>query len=172
MTAELKPVTPIYTEEMQRLILRAQEGDFTSLTELRALLDERRDLWQNVGDLAQHAELNIVRLAAGKDLFAQEAMRRKLAELKEDLAGPSPSQVENLVGDRTGVCGLPVSHRKRKAPNGRGSTNPPRAFSAPRRFARANRRYLSSIRQLATVRRLLGFGQSPNEASPASTSRK
>src|SRR5215469_15562175 len=134
MTAELKPVTSIYTEEMQRLILRAQEGDFTSLTELRALLDERRDLWQNVGDLAQHAELNIVRLAAGKDLFAQEAMRRKLAELKEDLAGPSPSQVEKLLVDRIGVCWLHVFHLEMEATHGLGSTNTPQAVYAQRRL--------------------------------------
>src|SRR5262249_31104554 len=99
------------------------------------------------------------------------AMRRKLAELKADLAGPSPSQVEKLLVDRIGGCWLHVFHLEMEATHGLGSTNTPQAGYAQRRLGSANRRYLSSLRQLATVSRLLGLGQSPNEASPAPTPR-
>src|SRR5205807_3945605 len=85
------------TEEMQRLLLRGQEGDLTALPELQKLLDKRRELWEKAGDLAQHAEMTILTMISGKDLFGKEAIKRKLAELKAELAGPSPTPLEKLL---------------------------------------------------------------------------
>src|SRR5690349_18890584 len=92
------------TDDMQRLLLRAQEGDIGCLTELRSLLDSRPDLWKKVGDLAEHAELITLRLVAGENLHVMEAVQRKLAELKLELAGPSPTPMEKILVERIGVC--------------------------------------------------------------------
>src|SRR4051794_31307844 len=101
MNYDLKgqPTEP-YTEEMQRLLLRAQQGDLSVLPELRALINDRPELWQRAGDLAEHAELSLLRLVSGTDLLALETVRRKLAELKAELAGPDCSPLEKLLVDR------------------------------------------------------------------------
>src|ERR1700694_5591042 len=98
------------TEEMQPLLLRGQDGDLTALPELRHLLDTRRDLWEQVGDLAKHAELTQLTLIGGKNLLVKEAAQKKLAELKAELAGPSPTPLEKLLVDRIGVCWLQVHY--------------------------------------------------------------
>src|SRR5262245_905166 len=155
MTTELTTVSSIYTDELKGLMNRAQKGDYAAQTELRALLDQRSDLWQTVGDLSKHAELNILRLAAGDDYLTQEAMRRMLAQMKADLAGPSPSLVEKMLVERVGVCWLHVNYLEIESTRGLGKTNTPQAVYVQRRLDSANRRYLTALRQLVTVRRLL-----------------
>src|SRR5438477_7772258 len=86
--------TTSITVESQELLLRAQDGDLTCLPELRAALDENQSLWKDVGDLAQHAELCMLRQAAGNNLLAIEAMKRKLHELKHELGGSNPPPLE------------------------------------------------------------------------------
>src|SRR4051812_10938575 len=68
--------TTLDTEEMQLLLVKAQKGDIASLQPLRELLDSRKDLWEEVGDMGAHAELSILRLIAGGNLFVQEAVKR------------------------------------------------------------------------------------------------
>jgi hypothetical protein len=101
---------PAWAAEARLLLGRARDGDVTALPALRSLLDGRPELWRDVGDLAQHAELTLVRLAVGDDLFAQEAVRRQLAALKAELAGPSPGPLTRLLVDRVGVCWLQAHH--------------------------------------------------------------
>src|SRR5262249_54018333 len=146
MTSELTTVSSIYTDELKGLMNRAQKGDYGAQTELRALLDQRSDLWQTVGDLSKHAELNILRLAAGDDYLTQEAMRRMLGKRREDVAGPSPSVVEKMFVERVGVCWLHVNYRKIESPRGREKKNPPREVSVQGRLDSANRRYLTALR--------------------------
>ena len=43
-----------YTPQLRNLIERAQQDDDTALPELRHLLDETPELWQQVGDLTKH----------------------------------------------------------------------------------------------------------------------
>jgi hypothetical protein len=75
---------PTHTEQLQELLLKAQEGDRSILPQLKQVLDTNPDLWQQVGDLAQHAELTMLNLVAGNDLFAREAIQGKVAELKAE----------------------------------------------------------------------------------------
>jgi hypothetical protein len=139
---------------------RAQQGDTTVLPELRAVLDTRRDLWQEVGDLACHAELTMVRLVAGENLFMQEAVLRRLAELKKALAGDSPSPLERLLVDRIGVCWLQTHHADLDAASARVRDQGASSVSlyAQRRLDSAHRRYLLAVKQLTLVRKLLGPG--------------
>jgi hypothetical protein len=131
-----------------------------TLSELRAVLDARRDLWQEVSDLARHAELTMVRLVAGENLFMQEAILRRLAELKKELAGDAPSPLEQLLVDRIGVCWLQTHHADLDAASARVRDQGASSISlyAQRRLDSANRRYLLAVKQLALVRKLLGPG--------------
>jgi hypothetical protein len=143
------------TDEMQRLLIRAQEGDITCLTELRSLLDSRPDLWQKVGDLAEHAELITLRLVAGENLHIMEAVQRKLAELKIELAGPSPTPVEKILVERIGICWLQVYQLDIQATVGLGATSTPQGVYAQKKLDSAHRRFLLAVKQLAVVRKLL-----------------
>jgi len=142
-----------YSDQMQQLLLRAQQGDTTVIGDLRELLDQKPELWKQVGDLAEHAELAMLSLAAGKNLLAREAMQRKLADLKEELTGPSPTPLERLLVNRIAISWLQVHHADLAA--AACTANTPQGVYAQRRLDSANRRYLLAIRQLATVRRLL-----------------
>ncbi|MBL8798579.1 MAG: hypothetical protein JNM56_32080 [Planctomycetia bacterium] len=89
-----------------QLLERAQAGDETVLPELRRQLAESPELWQRCGDLAQHAEVTWLQLIAGRDLFLQESVRRKLDDLKHELLGDSPTPLERLLAERLAVAWL------------------------------------------------------------------
>ena len=156
-----------YTEEMQRLLVRAQQGDLAVLPELRALINDRPELWQHAGDLAEHAELSLLRLVSGADLLALETVRRKLAELKAELAGPDCSPLEKLLVDRVGVCWLQVHHADMDAVSALSKDQGATSLSlyAQRRLDSAHRRYLTAVKQLALVRKLLRVTPAPIEVA-------
>lgn len=143
------------SSDIQALLIRAQSGDVSCLPELREALDDNPTLWKEVGDLGQHAELSMLRLAAASNLFVMEAMKRKLADLKAELAGPSPLPLERLLVERIAIAWLQVHYLDLEVAGGLATTNTPQAVYAQRRLDSANRRYLQGLRQLATVRRLL-----------------
>lgn len=142
------------TDEMQLLFLRAQQGDPSCIGELQSLLRERCDIWQRMGDLAEHSELTMLNLVAGNNLLAKEAIMLKLAELKRELSTPSSSPLEMLLIRRIAVSWLQVHHADQDAA---ANIKAPGAQSvhAQKRLDSAHRRYLHAIRQLATVRRLM-----------------
>lgn len=156
-------------EDMQRLLLRAQSGDLSSLPDLRTLLDNRRDLWERVGDLADHAELTLLRLIANQDLFFMESVKHKLTELKAELAGPTPTPLEKLLVDRIGVCWLQVHHADLDAANARVKDQGATCVSlyAQKRLDSVHKRYLFAVKQLAVVRKLLKPRPRPALKAPA-----
>ena len=148
---------PQYTEALQRILQRAQEGDEEVLPQLQALLAEHPQLVEQFGDLAQHAEEALLNLVAGRSLLGKEALRCKLAELQEELGGTSAPPLEQLLISRIAISWLQVHHADLDAAvtqmNGQSTT--PRSLHAHRRLDQAHRRYLASIKQLALVRKLL-----------------
>ena len=78
-------------DELAQLLKRAEAGDRSVLPQLQRALDGNPDLWRGYGDLAAHAEASLAMLAAGPNLLLAESLRRKLAELKAELGGESPS---------------------------------------------------------------------------------
>src|SRR5262249_2835477 len=103
-TAQVRCDEEPYAEEIRPLLLRAQQGDVSVQGPLRDLLDNRPELWQRMGDLVGHVGEALLTLASGKSLLARESIRRRIDELRADLAGPSPSPVERLLVDRVVVC--------------------------------------------------------------------
>src|SRR5437763_342704 len=62
------------------------------------------------GALADHAQAAWVHLAAGQNLFLQESLERRAAELKSDLAGEQPSALERLLVERVVATWLQVNY--------------------------------------------------------------
>lgn len=153
------------TDQMQELIDRGQKGDLTCLPALRALLDDQPELWKDVGDLAVHAELSLLSLCAGSNLLLKQAVLKKLARLKAELAPSPPTALEKLLIERIALCWLHVHYAEIDAMNARAKDHGATAQSlyAQRRLDCAHKRYLQAIRQLATVRKLLKPSRSPVE---------
>lgn len=151
--------------ELRQLVERAQKGDAAVLTELRRLLDDNPHLWRHVGDVARHAEEALIGLAAGDNLLLRESLRRKLLELKAELA-PNNS-VERILVDRVAACWLAANHADVAAGQSR-QNGTPRPDQLRRRQDSTNRRFLEAIKLLTNVRKLLGPTRKPRKgkASP------
>jgi hypothetical protein len=137
-------------------LARSNAGDKQALQELRQLLDESPDLWLSAGNLALQAELSMIRVAAGENEVLQEAMRRKLAKLRADLAGANPTLLERLLVDRVVAGWLALTYAEANYhQNLTKGLSHEESDHLQRRIDRTHRRYLAAIRSLATVRRLL-----------------
>jgi hypothetical protein len=166
MTAPIQNDPPGPTPFAQ-LLERAQDGDRSVLPALRQLLDREAALWQHCGDLARHAEETWLRLITGKNLLLQEAIPRKLAELKAELTSPDATVLERLLVQRIGLCWLQVYFADLEEARGRtgGQAHPATGEQLRKRLDGAHKRYLQALKQLAAVRKLLRRSPSPLEVA-------
>lgn len=150
---ELK--SPATHEEMVGIIERARTGDEEAMPELRNLLDHVPSIRQALGaDLDYAVEYAISKSVGGpKNLAFREGLKRKLAELREELQGPNPSPIERLLVDRAVACWLQVQ----EADLGYAELKKCSFVQAEfflKRQDRAHRRFLSAMKTLATVRKM------------------
>lgn len=160
-----QPPEPIADlDEIRELLGRAAGRDPEALPELRAVLDRRPELWRRLGDLAAHAELAWVGEIAGANPALAEVLTRKVAALKQELGGPTPSPLERLLVDRVAACWLQIHHADLAAARPVDATAEGRERLRKRQDA-AERRHAGAIEALARVRRLLPAGEMPNPGS-------
>src|SRR3954447_18373754 len=139
--------------DLRAALERAQRGDREALPALRSALDAHPEVWQQFGDLAAHAERSWVELIAGPDLALAEALGRKVAALKAELAGPAPTPLERLLVGRGAATWL-QTHQADAAVAQAGEVSLKQADLSLKRQARASKNHLVAIAALATVRRL------------------
>jgi hypothetical protein len=149
-------------ERLQRLVVRAEQGDESVLGELRAALDVNPWVWQRYGDLAQQSQAAWLQLVAGKNLLLLESTRRKAEQLRAELAGPGPSPLERLLVERVVACWLQTNFADASYAQLKGNS-PAQHTAALRRQNSAQQRYLQAVKALAAVRRLLRPAPSPLE---------
>ena len=105
-------------------------------------------------DLERNVERFVSKWLAGEDNLAfREALNRKLASLREELEGPSPSPTEWLLVDRIVACWLQVQEAEFHGAQA-DNYDAPKANFHLKRQDRAHRRFLSGMKTLATVRKL------------------
>ena len=148
--------------DLAQLLKRAEAGDRSVLPELRRALDRDDALWRGYGDLAAHAEASLAMLAAGPNLFLAESLKRKLAELKAEVGGESPSPLERLLVERVTASWLQTNYYDGLLAQAAGAGEA-RLRALQRLQDAAHRRHLAGIKQLAVVRRLLRPAPSPLE---------
>ena len=90
------------------LLQRAENGDRTALTQVRKILDLAPGIWEETGDIAGHAINSLVRVAASDNLLLKDSLERKLAALKDELAGQTPTPLERLLAERIAAYWLQV----------------------------------------------------------------
>jgi hypothetical protein len=147
-------------QQVKYIVAAAMRGERAALPDLARVLDERPELWRMSGDLAAQAQQSWLTLAAGKDLFFQESLRRQAAQLRTDLAGPEASPLEQLLVERVVACWIQVSYSDAAYAQMRGATFAQDAAAQKKQNA-AQTRYLQAIKQLAIVRKLLKPAPSP-----------
>ena len=140
--------------QLARLLRRAEQGDLSSLPELRQALDSNANLWRHYGDLAAQAEASLILLAAGRNLLLAESLQRKLKALKDELGGESPSHLNRLLIERVTATWLQVSYYDGLLAQAKGASEA-QAKMLQRQQDAAHRRHLTAVKTLATVRKLL-----------------
>jgi hypothetical protein len=96
---------------------------------------------------------DLVGHVAGKDLAIAEATELRLAEVRDELAGPDPTPIERLLAERAAVCWFLVNRYESVYANAREQTLRQAAFQQEK-IDRAHKRYLSALKTLAAVRKL------------------
>ena len=66
--------------------------------------DREPDLREQRGDLAFQAERSLVQLVAGEVDVVKQAVHKKLATMRDELAGPQPTALEGLLVERVVAC--------------------------------------------------------------------
>ena len=168
---ETRAVADEERSRLEGLVSRALRGDREVLPALRDALDRHPALARQAGDLAARAEDAWLDLLAGQDLFTAEAVRRRLAALRAELAGPQPQPLERLVVDRIAACFLQLQYADVTYAQAR---DPGASVAALREMHRrqegAERRYQAALRQLAVIRKLLRPALSPLQLALGTTS--
>ncbi len=100
-----------------------------------------------------HACRTMIVTTSGKDAVIEVGMERKIAAIRDDLAGPSPSPLERILCERIALCWFDVYDTERRYSDQTGVSFKVAAYRESRRD-RAHKRFLAACKALATVRRL------------------
>ena len=95
-------------EEIRAFIDKAEAGDRQAAAQVAKMIQAiPRPADIIAPDIAKVVEERLIRRSYGKDAHASmEAVRYRLASLRQELAGPSPSAVERLLAERAALCWL------------------------------------------------------------------
>jgi len=83
---------------------RANRGDRRARVVLKTYLDAHPEVWQSLGDMAQHAEMALIDVITQGDWLAAESIRRKAAWLRQQYSRPSQPPLEELAVRRFVAC--------------------------------------------------------------------
>lgn len=142
-------------ELFEHLVHRANYGDATAAQELREILQDNPEIWQNVGDLARQAREGLVELIAEGNTAIKESVTLKLQEIDQSLRREATDEtLESLLIDHIVVCWLELYFVRMAAMQRLEHKKDQRFWDG--RVKQANRRYVSAIKELGNLRSLLG----------------
>ena len=140
-------------DKIVALVRRAERGDATAVPALREKLAVSGVADALGGDIARRAADRFLDSCCGKNLASREAMAAKMAQLRAELCGASPTAVERLLADRAVLCWFHVNQLELTYAS-KESMTLALAQHYQKSIDRAHRRYLSSLKALAEVRKL------------------
>jgi hypothetical protein len=137
------------TPEVKALLERAAAGDRSAVPEIKKLLDEERYLsW--MGEVADQAESQLIRIYAGDNLAVQQAAKRKAAAFLDELLGPTPTMPQKLLARRC-VNNCLVVHAL-EVLMAMQPVGGPAALAISKQLSMAERRLHAALRSLAVLR--------------------
>jgi len=151
--ADAPAVQPTLTrsEALQILVDRANRGSKSALHCLRQLMNQCPEVWQEVGDLTRHAELAWTHLVGGDNKLVLEAVKRHVARMKGELAGPAPTPIERLLIEQVALSWLASRHAEIAAATP-GTSSLGEAKVRLKRAESAQRRHLASLKTMTELR--------------------
>jgi hypothetical protein len=155
------PAPVSQAEAFEELVRRANQGNEACLQGLREILEQRADIWRQVGDVAALAERAWVELLSAGNKLLEESILRCLKELKADLAGPSPTPLERLLINYLGTTWLASQQGELAAAQMGGSPELNRLRL--RRAESAQKRFTGAVKTLSLVRALVPCDQREQE---------
>jgi hypothetical protein len=146
-------------DQISSWIKASQGGDREALAQLKSQDGKAANFIDQVlsdyYDLAESVERQLIKGMHPQDLFGQEAIRRQVASLGEELAGSNPSPLEYLLVDRIICAWLEVGKM-----DGFMAQFQEASFEQgeyyQRRHERAEKRFHQACKSLAQIRRLQG----------------
>ena len=97
--ANENPVAFPDRDRLKELARRANAGDSAAKVDLQAFLDQHPQVWQKLGDLSSHVRQTAIRRIANGEHLSEVSIGRNVEFLRQDLAGPNPSRVEQIAVD-------------------------------------------------------------------------
>ncbi|HEX5273202.1 MAG TPA: hypothetical protein VFW33_22050 [Gemmataceae bacterium] len=172
-TLNAKPATPIQPApdpeevkeqeaemKIQEWVRGAEQGDASVMPRLKVILDLAPSRWKRYGELGARVEALWLKMVAGENLMLLESWGRRLAEMRAELAGDSPTPLVRLLADRACATWLQLQAADAGAAMVQGG-EAAEETTALRRQNSANKRYLQAMKTLAVVQRLLRPRVSP-----------
>lgn len=148
---------PVTRELVDHLARRANYGDGQAADRLRQIIRANPEVWQDVGDLAKHAERCLIELIARGNVVLEESVRLQVDKLRKSLLAEATSTIlERLLIEHVVVSWLEVEFTRIAALQPQQFKQDARVWAQA--HERADARFKSAIRELATVRGLLGHG--------------
>lgn len=132
----------------------ANRGSPRALQELRELLNKSPEIWEQLGDLTNHAEYAWRDLVSGDDKLMLECVKHYVDRLKGELAGPASSPVELLLAQQVVLTWM-ASRYAGIAAAKPGPSSLGEAKMRLKRAESAQRRHLASLKTLTEVRAYL-----------------
>lgn len=139
--------------ELWTLVRRAERGDKSAMPAVRKAMDASPALVEHLGDVATQVENTLLRNMTAKALAFREAVERKMARMRADLAGPDASPLEQLLAARIALCWLSLHDAELRFAQASDLTIS-QAKYWQLQISACHKRYLSAIKTLAVVRKL------------------
>ena len=142
--------------ELRPLIRRAQAKDEVASFAIRNILEAEPNLAHTIVEVAtRKTERVLLDKTSGDNVLLREALALWIKELREEVAGPSPSPLECLLAERIVTCRLQLEQAEVLYAGRLGKLTISQDEYHQRRVDRLHKLYLSAIRELAQVRKLL-----------------
>jgi hypothetical protein len=143
-----------FNEELRILVSRSTRGDPQAVPALRKYLEKHPEIWQDVGNLAQLAADQQLKLISHNDVLLRESLLLKLAAFKQQLVEPPGSPLETILIERIVVCWIQANMAD-VILGQNPQANPNQWEFLQRRAERAQKNLLAAVKDLCTVRKLL-----------------
>ena len=155
--------TSLVPDEILTLVKQANAGDRSAADALGRALDKHPDIVTHVGDRTRHVRDTLVALVAGPDNLAEQiAVKKHVAALEAEVAGPTPNVLERLLAQRVALAWLHHTLLENSiALTMEQSVANPKMEGAERSIDchqkwlnHSHKRFLSAVKALAQVRKL------------------
>ena len=156
-TKPVEIVIPPELTEFGELVLRTDKSNPKpkDVQALRRYLDQHREVWRVLGDLAEFAYNRLVDATVGDQAALRESLQAGKQAMRDDLGYPQSAALERILIDHIILCWLRLYHVEFKYTEAQnGSMSLALASDWERKLSATQRRCLRACETLARIRKL------------------